>query len=154
MLPRTSQASCPRPERFPVHHVFLTEVISMTKPASDTDHPPFGEPPRTLTEDVLQSAEEAVLSNPASVAGMPEQGLPSAPKIADAAVTETDRRTRMHPMPFATKPESGNQIPPEMPPPVMPPAPGPGAPPEIIEQPPTEPPIPIREPGKVTPIQA
>ena len=87
MLPRTSQASCPRPERFPVHHVFLTEIISMTKPASDTDHPPFGEPPRTLTEDVLQSAEEAVLSNPASVAGMPEQGLPSAPKIADAAVT-------------------------------------------------------------------
>ena len=59
----------------------------MTKPASDTDHPPFGAPPRTLTEDVLQSAEEAVLSNPASVAGMPEQGLPSAPKIADAAVT-------------------------------------------------------------------
>jgi len=57
-------------------------------------------------------------------------------------------------MPFATEPESGNQIPPEMPPPVMPPAPGPGAPPEIIEQPPTEPPIPIREPGKVTPIQA
>lgn len=87
MLPRTSQASCPRPERFPVHRVFLTKVISMTKPASDTDHPPFGAGPRTLTEDVLQSAEEAVLSNPASVAGMPEQGLPSAPKIADAAVT-------------------------------------------------------------------
>jgi len=46
------------------------------------------------------------------------------------------------------------EIPPEMPPPVMPPMPGPGEPPEIIEPPPTEPAVPVREPGKVTPVQA
>jgi len=60
----------------------------------------------------------------------------------------------MHPAPHATAPESASPIPPEMLPPVMPPVAGPGAPPEIIEQPPTEPPLPVREPGKVTPIQA
>lgn len=51
---------------------------------------------------------------------------------------------------FATEPEPGTQIPPEMPPPVMPPQPE--ASPEIIE-PPTEPALPIREPGKVIPAQ-
>jgi len=59
----------------------------MTKPASDTDRPPLGAAPRTLTEDVLQSAEEAVLGNLASVAGMPDSGLQSAPRIADTSVT-------------------------------------------------------------------
>lgn len=67
----------------------------MTKPASDTDHPPFGAPPRPLTEDVLQSAEEAVLSNPASVEGMPDQGLPSTPKIADASVTRAGYASKL-----------------------------------------------------------
>jgi len=42
--------------------------------ASDNDLPPFGAPPRPLTDEVLQSAEEAVLTNPGSVEGMPEQG--------------------------------------------------------------------------------
>lgn len=60
----------------------------------------------------------------------------------------------LHPITFASGPEPGTQIPPEMPPPVMPPMPGPGGPPEIIEPPPTEPTIPVREPGKVTPLQA
>jgi hypothetical protein len=60
----------------------------------------------------------------------------------------------MIPMTLATTPEPGTQIPPEMPPPVMPPMPGPGSPPEIIEPPATEPTIPVREPGKVTPVQA
>jgi hypothetical protein len=55
---------------------------------------------------------------------------------------------------LAHTPEPGTQIPTEMPPPVMPPMPGPGSPPEIIEPPATEPTIPVREPGKVTPVQA
>jgi hypothetical protein len=57
-------------------------------------------------------------------------------------------------MMLAHTPEPGTQIPTEMPPPVMPPMPGPGSPPEIIEPPATEPAIPVREPGKVTPVQA
>jgi hypothetical protein len=39
-------------------------MVTTSSPLSDT---PFGAPPRPLTEDVLQSAEEAVLANPASV---------------------------------------------------------------------------------------
>jgi hypothetical protein len=39
----------------------------MATAAPDSSATPFGAPPRPLTEDVLQSAEEAVLANPASV---------------------------------------------------------------------------------------
>jgi hypothetical protein len=39
----------------------------MVTAASSSSDTPFGVPPRPLTEDVLQSAEEAVLANPASV---------------------------------------------------------------------------------------
>ncbi len=60
----------------------------------------------------------------------------------------------MHRMRLATPSDPGTHIPTEMPPPVMPPMPGPGSPPEIIEPPLTEPTIPVREPGKVTPVQA
>jgi hypothetical protein len=48
-------------------------------------------------------------------------------------------------------PDPGTQIPPEMPPPVMPPLPE--VPPEVID-PPGEPVLPVREPGKVIPAQA
>jgi Wiskott-Aldrich syndrome protein len=51
----------------------------------------------------------------------------------------------------ATEPDPGTQIPPEMPPPVMPPVPD--APPEIHEPQPTEPTLPVREPGRVIPAQ-
>lgn len=36
-------------------------------PATDLPATPFGAPPRPLNEDVLQSAEEAVLTNPDAV---------------------------------------------------------------------------------------
>ncbi|MDP3311218.1 MAG: hypothetical protein Q8S56_09630 [Polaromonas sp.] len=39
----------------------------MVTNASDISDTPFGAPPRPLTEAVLQSAEEALLTNPASV---------------------------------------------------------------------------------------
>jgi len=58
----------------------------------------------------------------------------------------------MNPLTFATEPEPGTQIPPEMPPPVMPPSPE--VMPEEIDLPPSEPTLPVREPGKVIPAQA
>lgn len=45
----------------------------MVTTASDVSDTPFGAPPRPLTEGVLQSAEEAVLVNPASAA-TPQDG--------------------------------------------------------------------------------
>ncbi|MES2955905.1 MAG: hypothetical protein V4711_10640 [Pseudomonadota bacterium] len=67
----------------------------MSTPASDIDNTPFGAPPRPLTEDVLQSAEEAVLANPASVDTL--QGGEPVPQAADAGVSRasyTDRLAR------------------------------------------------------------
>ncbi len=57
----------------------------MTMPASDIENLPFGSLSRPLAEEVLQSAEEAVLTNPASVNGMADQGLSFVSPAADAA---------------------------------------------------------------------
>jgi hypothetical protein len=60
---------------------------------SDT---PFGAPPRPLAEGVLQSAEEAVLANPASVDTL--QGgepLPQSNGPATGATPNTDRLARI-----------------------------------------------------------
>ena len=55
---------------------------------------PFGAAPRPLTEDVLQSAEEAVLTNPASVDVLQDGEL--APRRPEAAETpHTDRLARI-----------------------------------------------------------
>ncbi|MDP1739515.1 MAG: hypothetical protein Q8M51_03890 [Polaromonas sp.] len=43
-------------------------------------------------------------------------------------------------------------LPTEMPPPVMPPLPE--VPPEVVDLPPDQPALPVREPGKVVPMQA
>ncbi len=51
---------------------------------------PFGAPPRPLTEDVLQSAEEAVLANPASVETL-QGGEPEAAGTSEARTPYTDR---------------------------------------------------------------
>jgi hypothetical protein len=59
----------------------------MNTPASDTHDTPFGAPPRPLTEDVLQSAEEAVLANPASVESL-QDGEP-VPDASRAGVSRT-----------------------------------------------------------------
>ncbi|MBA3593658.1 MAG: hypothetical protein M3Q12_06205 [Pseudomonadota bacterium] len=49
----------------------------MVTTASDVSDLPFGAPPRPLTEDVLQSAEEAVLVSPASAGTLQnEEALP------------------------------------------------------------------------------
>lgn len=61
----------------------------MHTPASNIPDTPFGAPPRPLTEDVLQSAEEAVLANPASVeilqGGEPEARTPYTDRLAHYA---------------------------------------------------------------------
>lgn len=49
----------------------------MTTPTPDSQTLPFGSPPRQLQEEVLQSAEEAVLTNPASVDGLDPLGISS-----------------------------------------------------------------------------
>ena len=49
----------------------------MTLPANDKhNQQPFGAAPRPLAEDVLQTAEEAVLTNPASADAVPPQAFP------------------------------------------------------------------------------
>ena len=53
---------------------------------------------------------------------------------------------------LASHAEPGSPVPTEMPPPVMPPVPE--AAPEIIELPTAEPILPVRDPGKVVPVQA
>lgn len=68
----------------------------MVPTASDLSDPPFGAPPRPLTDDVLQSAEEAVLANPASVETL--QGADPAPLsdgVARSAGPNTDRLARI-----------------------------------------------------------
>jgi hypothetical protein len=55
----------------------------MVNTANDARTAPFGAPPRPLNEDVLQSAEEAVLTNPDAVQTLqegdlsPPSGLPA-----------------------------------------------------------------------------
>ena len=58
----------------------------MTTFSADNHSAPFGASSRQLSDDVLQSAEEAVLTNPASAEGGPPQIQP--PALAPAA---TDR---------------------------------------------------------------
>ncbi|WP_395057196.1 hypothetical protein [Polaromonas sp.] len=58
----------------------------MSTPASELHDTPFGAPPRPLTEDVLQSAGEAVLANPASV-----ETLQGGEPVLDAADTGPTR---------------------------------------------------------------
>lgn len=49
----------------------------MTLPAPDKHkQQPFGAPPRPLAEDVMQTAEQAVLTNPASADAVPPQVFP------------------------------------------------------------------------------
>lgn len=69
----------------------------MVPTASDiSETPSFGAAPRPLSEDVLQSAEEAVLANPASVETL--QGgdpVPQAGGMARSAGPNTDRLARI-----------------------------------------------------------
>lgn len=58
----------------------------MATPASDIDDTPFGAPPRPPAEEVLQSAEEAVLVNPASV-----DTLQGSEPVVEAAEPTTTR---------------------------------------------------------------
>lgn len=67
----------------------------MTMPASDKENPPFGAPSRPLGEEVLQSAEDAVLTNPASVDGMPDHGLASDPQAADTAEARAPKVSKL-----------------------------------------------------------
>lgn len=56
---------------------------------SDT---PFGAPPRPLTEDVLQTAEEAVLSSPAAVETLQSiESSPAPDRAAGYPSPNTDR---------------------------------------------------------------
>ncbi|MDP2817709.1 MAG: hypothetical protein Q8O29_05415 [Polaromonas sp.] len=67
----------------------------MSTPASEIHDTPLGAPPRPLTEEVLQSAEEAVLANPASADIL--QGGEPLPEAADPApgrVRYADRLAR------------------------------------------------------------
>ncbi len=68
----------------------------MITPRSDSSDTPFGAPPRPLTEGVLQSAEEAVLANPASVETL-QGGEPAPPAHGPArsAGPNTDRLARL-----------------------------------------------------------
>jgi hypothetical protein len=63
----------------------------MSTHASEIHDTPFGAAPRPLTEDVLQSAEEAVLANPASVETL--QGGESEPEEASDPATSRTRYT-------------------------------------------------------------
>ncbi|MDP1566627.1 MAG: hypothetical protein Q8L91_10275 [Polaromonas sp.] len=68
----------------------------MVTNASDISDTPFGAPPRPLTEEVLQSAEEAVLTNPASVETL--QGVQPEPALDRPVTSEgpsTDRLARI-----------------------------------------------------------
>ncbi len=65
----------------------------MITPASDIHDTPFGAPPRPLNEEVLQSAEEAVLANPASVETL-QAGEPEAAEAGAARTPYADRLAR------------------------------------------------------------
>lgn len=68
----------------------------MVSPVSDLSDTPFGAPPRPLTEDVLQSAEEAVLAKPVA-AETPEGVEPAsgADGPARSGGTNTNRLGRI-----------------------------------------------------------
>lgn len=65
----------------------------MSTPASDIHDTPFGASPRPLNEDVLQSAEQAVLANPASVETL-QDGDP-VPDTATTALARTPYADRL-----------------------------------------------------------
>jgi hypothetical protein len=68
----------------------------MVTTSSDLSDTPFGAPPRPLTEDVLQSAEEAVLANPASVETLQgDEFAPGAGGQAPGLGTNADRLGRI-----------------------------------------------------------
>lgn len=72
----------------------MTSAPSAT--SSPTQSPPFGALPRPLSDEVLQSAEEAVVANPLS-AGMLQGSLPE-PGVAGAggrSVPAADRLSRL-----------------------------------------------------------
>ncbi len=50
------------------------------------ENSPFGSPARALEEKVMQSADAAVLSNPASVGGLPNAGFASDLRGPDGSV--------------------------------------------------------------------
>lgn len=65
----------------------------MSTLASDIHDTPFGAPSRPLTEEVLQSAEEAVLANPASVETL--QGGEPVPEAADLVASRAPYADRL-----------------------------------------------------------
>lgn len=65
----------------------------MSNAASEIHNTPFGAPTRPLTEDVLQSAEEAVLANPASVETL-QGGEPEAVGTGEIRMAYADRLAR------------------------------------------------------------
>jgi len=68
----------------------------MATTASDISATPFGAPPRPLAEDVMQSAEEAVLAHPASVETLQGDLVTPEPEGADAhRGPNTDRLARI-----------------------------------------------------------
>lgn len=74
---------------------FQPESKPMPTPASDIHDTPFGAPPRPLNEDVLQSAEQAVLTNPASVETLQDgEPVPVTATMALARTPFADRLAR------------------------------------------------------------
>lgn len=67
--------------------------MSTLVPDTVTHDTPFGAPPRPLTENVLQSAEEAVLANPKSVETL--QDGEAVPEAAETGVTRTPFTDRL-----------------------------------------------------------
>ncbi|MES2383386.1 MAG: hypothetical protein V4593_02485 [Pseudomonadota bacterium] len=68
----------------------------MVSTPSDLSHTPFGAASRPLTEGVLQSAEEAVLANPASVEMLQNgEPVPPADRPARSGGPDTDRLARI-----------------------------------------------------------
>lgn len=68
-------------------------MVTNASALSDT---PFGAAPRPLTEEVLQSAEEAVVTNPASVETLQGgESLPEPRGGAGSAGLHTDRLARI-----------------------------------------------------------
>ncbi len=65
----------------------------MKTPDSGMHDTPFGAPSRPLQEDVLQSAEEAVLANPASVETL--QGGEPLPETADTGASRPSYAERL-----------------------------------------------------------
>ena len=77
---------CPFPHLSPERKIMATSPL-------DTSDTPFGATPRPLADEVLQTAEEAVLSNPDAVEILPEQGSahvlkPAAPHAPSESATQ------------------------------------------------------------------